>query len=267
MIRILFWLCALLCASQSFAYVRTTAQDGSPIRWLERDVYWFLHKSGTQYLPFTELEPAARASFETWNAVECSDFLFHYEGTTDDDHVGYLISGENANVVRFVPADQWDNDSEIAGLTTVTYCLEKQGRLCPFVGRILDSDMELNESFHFTTSSTEPQFDIQNTITHEVGHILGLEHAPDPESTMFASAPYGELSKRSLSQDDIDGICAIYPKGVPDPEAPSYENDGCSLTRNPRLPCWMLACFFLLPLGLRKSPRPFSLPPSKRPFI
>ncbi|MGK0362029.1 MAG: MYXO-CTERM domain-containing protein, partial [Bradymonadia bacterium] len=27
----------------------------------------------------------------------------------------------------------------------------------------------------------------------------------------FASAPPGELDKRSLEQDDIDGVCAVFP--------------------------------------------------------
>jgi MYXO-CTERM domain-containing protein len=53
--------------------------------------------------------------------------------------------------------------------------------------------------------------DLQNTVTHEAGHFIGLAHAPDPAATMFATTRAFELDKRSLSADDIAGVCAIYP--------------------------------------------------------
>jgi MYXO-CTERM domain-containing protein len=55
--------------------------------------------------------------------------------------------------------------------------------------------------------------DLRNTLTHEVGHLVGLAHVPDsqPAATMFARTTPGEIEKRSLSEDDIAGVCAIYP--------------------------------------------------------
>ncbi len=53
--------------------------------------------------------------------------------------------------------------------------------------------------------------DLRNTVTHEVGHFLGLAHAPSSTVTMFATTSPGELEKRSLSADDVAGVCAIYP--------------------------------------------------------
>ena len=83
--------------------------------------------------------------------------------------------------------------------------------------------------------------DLRNSITHEVGHLIGLDHPPNTprnaESTMFASAPACETKKRSLAQDDIDGICMIYPSGMPNqqcypPDGPAFKlvenNDGYS---------------------------------------
>ena len=48
--------------------------------------------------------------------------------------------------------------------------------------------------------------DVQNTITHEAGHTLGLDHSADPSATMAASAPAGETSKRVLQPDEVAGI-------------------------------------------------------------
>ncbi|HZZ86095.1 MAG TPA: matrixin family metalloprotease [Anaeromyxobacteraceae bacterium] len=58
--------------------------------------------------------------------------------------------------------------------------------------------------------------DVQNTVTHELGHVLGLAHPPDhPEDTMAATAAPGETSKRVLAADDVEGICSVYPAPKP----------------------------------------------------
>jgi MYXO-CTERM domain-containing protein len=57
--------------------------------------------------------------------------------------------------------------------------------------------------------------DLQNTATHEAGHFLGLSHSPEPDATMYASAPIGETAKRTLADDDVAGLCELYPAGGP----------------------------------------------------
>ncbi len=54
--------------------------------------------------------------------------------------------------------------------------------------------------------------DLQNTITHEAGHLVGLAHSPVAGATMNATTKPGETTKRSLSPDDVAGVCAIYPQ-------------------------------------------------------
>jgi MYXO-CTERM domain-containing protein len=115
----------------------------------------------------------------------------------------------------------------------------------PDTGRLLDADVEVNawdgtnvgrpiastprglpqHGWYFTCYDTQPAaavctsygqdgcpaMDLRNTLTHEIGHVLGLAHVPDTNATMHGATEMGELKKRSLSPDDIAGVCAIYP--------------------------------------------------------
>ena len=55
--------------------------------------------------------------------------------------------------------------------------------------------------------------DVQNTMTHELGHSIGLAHSPDSRSTMYAGAQRGEISKRVLDDGSKEFVCTVYPKG------------------------------------------------------
>lgn len=82
-------------------------------------------------------------------------------------------------------------------------------------GSILtDCDIEINSSYTWSTSGESGKYDVQNILTHELGHWLKLHDlylSSDSEKTMYGSAYTGETKKRTLDTDDINGINAIYP--------------------------------------------------------
>ncbi len=175
----------------------------------------------------------------------------------------------------------WDHSgSSIIALTTTTYR--------PSTGEIIDADIELNAwdgnpgtfgnavGFYFTCVDPSPgtvtscpatpsnccsapgvsgclAMDVQNTVTHEAGHFIGLGHTPVSGATMFASAARGETSKRSLAQDDIDGVCAIYPAGKPTVTCVSHSS-GCG--QGSAGPGSLLGLLALLALRWRLSKSP-----------
>ncbi len=67
-----------------------------------------------------------------------------------------------------------------------------------------------------TASTTCVWADVGSVVTHEAGHVLGLDHpARDcPSSCAETMAPrisIGDTSKRILSTEDAKGVCTIYP--------------------------------------------------------
>jgi hypothetical protein len=80
-------------------------------------------------------------------------------------------------------------------------------------GRVLEADIFFNTSQSWGVLSgcnSVSSFDVENVGTHEVGHILGLEHVSDAAkmATMYPSAPAGEVKKRTLTAGDVAGATA-----------------------------------------------------------
>ena len=173
-------------------------------------------------------------SIATWTTVDCA-------GSTTGLDVAILAEpdlcsraahyrgGRNVHSIMFVDAGWATERLHDPRALAVNYVWHD-----PATGEILDADIELNEElkdFHVCTlplcaelhpdpltglprGPDSADADLENTLTHEMGHYFGIAHTPDdPTATMFAEAGIGETTKRDLSGDDMAAICAIYPPG------------------------------------------------------
>lgn len=215
--------CLVAVSMEAAAYCRSTtvkpaknevcSSDGVELQWFDRcaDVNVFARaKSG---LTARQIENVMQASFDTWSAVTCDG-----EPVGLEADVAAAQSRSNApweSTVEFIDdASDWRdrmNDDNAVAVTVMSFGVES--------GRIHGADIEINDwNFNLGICGAEcaPGItDLENTLTHEVGHFYGLGHMPvGSPTTMEIWAAPGETQKRSLERDDKNGLCAIYPPGT-----------------------------------------------------
>lgn len=72
-------------------------------------------------------------------------------------------------------------------------------------------DINVNTAYPWSTTGDPNAYDFQNCFTHELGHLLGLnDENSKSDSTMYSVTSVGETKKRTLAQDDKNGIGVIY---------------------------------------------------------
>lgn len=228
-------LLGLTWSSAAAAYCRTTTCDtceqprdacvteGAPLYWAAHCVSYDVQKDGSKWASYDEIVAAADKAFAAWQTAACSSSampsfrLVNSGPVTCDKHEYNDEShsfGGNANIIVFHD-DGWPEAGPgVIALTTVSF-----GKTS---GRIYDADIEINGLNTFSTDANMRQnaYDLQSVITHEAGHFMGLAHATLACSlsagdcpTMSPSYPQDSMAFRTLEQDDIDGICAVYPPG------------------------------------------------------
>lgn len=124
---------------------------------------------------------------------------------TEHSRVGYTRSGHNTNVVRFAA-----EGSRLAGKALAVTIVTSDAR----TGEILDADIVVNGRYRFELVEDDQggDYDFQNVLTHELGHLLGLpEEHVDERATMFATSRPGETHKRDLNATDERAIATLYP--------------------------------------------------------
>lgn len=80
-------------------------------------------------------------------------------------------------------------------------------------GFAVESDARYNTRFAWSTDGSSGAMDVQNIVTHEVGHTFGLDHPKGKEIgclSMYAYGSTGETQKRTLGTGDVRGIRALY---------------------------------------------------------
>ncbi len=199
-----------LSPSRSFTRNRTDGSNGEGVgAFLFWDDSFFplpYYLSAPSFKGRIEFQDAIDASFKTWRDVQNIRIEFQPMGCS----ISQRNENDGLNHVILV-TDAWSfGDPQIIAITRNFYIAGDSEKS----GMILDSDILLNAVNHqFTTTDEAGKNDVQNIVTHEVGHFLGLGHEVAPEdsdATMYAKAVPNELKKRILKDNDLGGIRSAY---------------------------------------------------------
>lgn len=232
-----------------FEFVRTgPTRSGKPLYWKSGCVEITTDLDGTSDLRDDLEATIVSQSVAEWNGrvASCS-----YMNLVEKPRKQVEVGRDYANVIKFrdtewckpatADAPKQCHSPAAAGITTVSFVNDADSSRD---GEIVDADIELN-SVHFAISANGQSLgtgacksDLANTLTHELGHLLGLEHtclapgdparvddngvavpectslpanSPIRDTTMYNYQTCGETMKADLTQDEVDAMCVTYP--------------------------------------------------------
>jgi hypothetical protein len=210
------FLCSTVSSSMALAFQRETTDDplctedvnvncphnGTPLEWRDFPVSFFIDPDGSGVDDETVID-AARAAFGSWQSASRNGITFRFGGTASGSSNG----DDDRNLIHF---RSFTGGRDVFAQSVLTYDVE--------TGDLLDVDVELNSSFDFDAldgphSDPTGPVDLQAVLTHEAGHLLGLDHENrfGEAVVMFFSDRPGNITHRNLSNDDRSGVRAIYP--------------------------------------------------------
>jgi hypothetical protein len=233
----------------AYAYVRAVTELGTPVWWrspcITMDIYL---GSPPPTLTADQYWNASKLAARAWshNDLACTGLSI---SVTKEPGVTADVGFDQKNVIVF-RTDTWCAQSSSDELAP-KQCYQANAMAVTTLfknkttGEIVDADMEIN-AVNFTwadlvaqpTLATGNTVDFQNTLTHELGHVIGLAHncytpndGPAPlmdntgnpevacagasaavtEATMYPAVPTSDTDRRTLSPDDQKAACEIYP--------------------------------------------------------
>jgi hypothetical protein len=160
-----------------------------------------------------KVEAALRAAIETWNKVPGVGVELVYGGEVTGP-TGFDI------YVDFETPYQPGGSDPLARIVRHT---DAAGRV-QAAEIVLDADADVQwlttsqAWFHDTLVA-----DLQGTLTHMLGHALGLGHSRDTRAAMYFFRP--DYASRQLTDDDRAGLRWLWPSGAPD--AIAVQCDAC----------------------------------------
>jgi len=196
-----------------------SAQTVRKIRWPRKTIEIALSNSllspGSNIKPDSDVTGAARRALMRWSNLSNINFVVTWSTATS---ISPADAGDGISLLTI--ADTSENESFNSETTT--------GRtrvfFDPQTGNIAEADISINPhprsedgtQLQFSTDGTPGTYDLEATFTHEIGHLLGLDHSAVLSSTMQTRQAFNgtfglpALTERTLTEDDRQKVRSLY---------------------------------------------------------
>ncbi len=163
----------------------------------------------------SDVAGAIRRSIEAWQDVAAIELVTLESTKQDVSPAGFAGDGVNLITIAASPENVlfFGKDPYSASAKTRIFYTRR--------GSITEADIVLNPFQLFSTDGSFGTFDLESTLRHEIGHLLGLRHSAVVGAAMYDSATkngvFGTLNNAvGLTADDIAAVRALY--GSTEPE-------------------------------------------------
>jgi hypothetical protein len=157
----------------------------------------------------SDVEGAIKRSLETWE--KAADIKFEVLNTDEQTVSPKGNFGDGVSLITNAPIAEnlllFESDTDVSARTRVFFNKK---------GIITEADIVLNPYQQFSTDGTFGTFDLESILTHEIGHLLGLEHSFILGATMHESNGKNgvfnlkSFDSRTLAETDVSAIRALY---------------------------------------------------------
>ena len=202
----------------SFEFEPTT-QTARKIKWPRKTIQvafsTSLQSPGANIKPDSDVVGAARRALARWANLSNINFVVNWSQAAS---VSPAEAGDGISLITIAttPENESFNSAATTGRTRVFFD--------PETGNIAEADVSINPrprsedgtELQFSTDGTPGTYDLEATFTHEIGHLLGLDHSAVLSSTMQARQAYNgtfglpAMTERTPSEDDRQKVVSLY---------------------------------------------------------
>lgn len=200
------------------AWSQLHSDAGVPLAWCADNPF----DNGGPYIPLVgnalnrgdvstvELREAVLTGLAAWE--EASDGAFRWDYWQGDDLERFPVTAarDGVSTISFAVAGGGTGVPYSAAARTQVWWDEE-------LHCIREVDIVLNDvGFDFSTDPADAEYGgglsnrlliLQDVITHELGHALGLDHSGVPDATMFA---WGWAGQHTPDCDDVSGVRSVF---------------------------------------------------------